>query len=116
MENVYSHNKHDWVEDLEDAVEDAKEECLYDHDRLTVYIGDKVSVTNKSLSEDLGSVVVENMRDWAFEEVGDHSSSYLEDMDKDKLKQLSAHIVEWLDAHAEEPAFYGVTNIREYTE
>jgi hypothetical protein len=116
MKNVYSHNAEDWVEDLEDAIEYAKEFCLYDHDRPTVYIGDKHPLTNKNICQDLGAIVVENMQEWAHEEVGDHADSYLDDLDKDKLKQLSHVITIWLNNNAEKPDFYSVKNVREFKE
>lgn len=114
MENVYSHNEEDWVEDFDDALESAKDCCLYDHDRPTVYVGDKVEITHKGLSTCIGSVIVDNMQEWAYEEAGDHADSYLDDLDSDKLKQLSDHVAKWLDANAEKPVFYAVKNINEY--
>ena len=113
-DKVYSHNEEDWVEDFCTALDYAKQDCLYDHDRPTVYVGNKVPITNKYLSSDSGSLIVDNLKEWAIEEVGHHAERYLDDLSRDKIDELSGVIGDWLDKSAGKPNFYSVDGVEEY--
>lgn len=113
MTKVYSHNREDWTEDFQTAYEYSADECLYDHDKPIVYTGDAIPVTHVSLYKGVSGQVIETLQEWAFEEVGEHSEGYLDDLDAEKMASLDAAICKWLNDNAGETNAYKVVNIKE---
>jgi hypothetical protein len=113
MEKVYSNNREDWVGDFQTAWEYSADECLYDHDKPIVYVGDAVPVTHLSLCDGLSSQVIGILQELAFDQAGEHTDGYLDELDTEKLLSLDAAICKWLNDNAGEPNAYKVINIKE---
>lgn len=69
-------------------------------------MNDKVKVTHKSLLGGIGFVIVDNIDNLVHWKFGDCARNYLDDIDKDKLKQLSDHVIDWMNANIKQPEFY----------
>jgi hypothetical protein len=111
VEKVYSNNDQDWFEELQDAIDaaidrDVHQECIY------IMEGEKDMLTHSRLSSSIGDSVIQQIQEWAYDECGDYSDQYLEDLGEDKISELSKVISEWIEKNAEAPAFYKVVNIK----
>lgn len=112
--SVYSHNEEDWVEELQEAIDAAIEQQDCQPEEINMKIGDKVLITHDQLSNGVGSNVIEQLQEWAYDECQDWADNYLEDIGKDKIDELSDIIGKWISENAEAPTFYKVVNIRDF--
>tara|TARA_R110000737_G_scaffold280436_2_gene287025 strand:- start:409 stop:798 length:390 start_codon:yes stop_codon:yes gene_type:complete len=114
VDKVYSHNEEDWVEELQEAIDAAIEQQDCQPECVNIKIGDKVLVTHSKLSSDVGGSVVVQIQECAYDEGGEWADQYLDDLDKDKIDELSRVIADWIEKNAEEPNFYTVENIKDF--
>lgn len=110
-EKTYSHNEENWVYDLDVAIDSAIEEkdCL--PSEVEIKIGDAIPVTHDRLCGGVADMVVENLQERAYDECGEWSEGYLNDLDIDKTAELSKVIAGWLNKNADSPNCYTVENI-----
>lgn len=113
MDKVYSHNEEDWVEEFQEAIDAAIEGDVH-QECVDIKVGDKVLVTHSKLSSDVGSSVVVQIQEWAYDECGEWADQYLDDLDKEKIDELSKVIADWIEKNAEAPNFYTVENIQDF--
>lgn len=113
-ETVYSHNEEDWFDDFDEALEESTDECLFDHDKRTVYEGYKVMATHANIASYIGDYVINSLQEAAYDVYNEYSDFYLDDT-YDKRKELTKVIVEWLEVNAKKPDFYSVENVKECT-
>lgn len=57
--------------------------------------------------------VVELLQEQAYEEYGEYSEDYLNDITRDKADELDNLIAEWLNKNCEPPTFWKVTDVKE---
>lgn len=114
IDKVYSHNEEDWVDDLQDAINASIEQDNSSQEQVDIKIGDKILFTHSKLSSGIGSRVIEQLQEWAYDECREFADDYLYDLEKDKIDNLSKVINEWLNKNAEQPNFYTVKNIKDF--
>lgn len=114
MDKVYSHNEEDWVEELQEAIDAAIEQQDCQPEEINIKIGDKKQVAHSDLSSGIGGNVIDQLREWAYEDASDWSDGYLESVDDEGMEKLTSVITKWLDANAKQPNYYKVDNIKDF--
>ncbi len=55
---------------------------------------------------------IENFQERAYDEHGEWADSYLDDLNREKVEELEAPVVNWFNDNADAPTFYKVTDVK----
>ncbi len=109
-EKVYSRDGE--VYDDLDLIMD--ELCNYEDLNIgdTVEIYEAVAVKAKHSDFIHGFQIIEGMMEQAYDEHGEWSENYLDDLGREKVKELELLVINWLNKNTSAPTFYKVTDVK----
>jgi len=107
-EKVYSRNGEEYY-DLDTVIDDLRDCGDYE-------VGYKAEIFEADLRQakhsDFISAqrLIEDLQERAYDNHGEWSECYLEDVSEEKIKELEKLIISWFDLNAKKPTFYSVEN------
>lgn len=109
---VYSINGEDnWTKDIDDIICGLNEDGQLGEVEITK--GESIPATHKEFVDT--DILMESIADRAYDKYGDHTDTYLDDVDSEKKEELKKVIANWLNYNTKKPDFYGVENIEKTT-
>ena len=107
MEYVYSLNEEDWM-DL-DSLKDRINDKYYHGGKVEVFKGKQKALEHKDFISI--SRFIEDIQERAWDECGEFSEDYLDDITPDAILGLDKLLLDWFNASAAQPKFYHVVDI-----
>lgn len=118
MSKVYNLSEDDWTwadedpnEVIRQFLDGLESEDLKDVQKVNMYEGE---LESKSFIDYLCvDYILERMQEWAYDDVGDFSSDYLDDVTDEMKEELDVLICGWANKHNLSPKFFHVENVKE---
>lgn len=118
MTKVYSLNDDDWSwadenpnEIIRQFLDGLESDELKDVQKVNMYEGE---LESKSFIDYLCvDSILERMQEWAYDDVGDFASDYLDDVTDEMKEELDVLICAWANKHDISPKFFHVGNVKE---
>lgn len=113
-EEEYSYDDiYDAIEAFVDGCSDEEIQQIYDGE-ITIYEGDALQ---RKASDFLSFNVYDNLQDNAYEEAGEYSEGWLDNLTDEQYDELQNNIKkvinDWADKHKKQPTFWTVENVKQ---
>ena len=109
MDKVYSLDGERYF-DWEDIIDHIKSECMKG-DLVTLYEADQVNHDNTEFID--SHQIIESISECAFDEGGEFTENYHDDLMEINEDELGLLISNWLDSKGVKPEFFTVENVKE---
>jgi len=107
-DKVYSIDEEEFFEEMDDALQRLEScPCI----GQTIYIGTKKQKKASSFFD--VEFMIEHMQDQAYDDAGEWSEGFFEDVSKEKIKELETMIKTWIDKEVF-VNFWQVSDVKEY--
>ncbi|MEL0625045.1 hypothetical protein V6238_18375 [Marinomonas arenicola] len=109
----YSHNDETFQSDLSDTYSEIESESDIG-DEITILVG----MSEPKAHSDFVSIddLIDGAQQRAYEYAPEHADDYLDDIDKEKRKELEKIVINWLNKNTEQPSFWGVGQTKVHLE
>lgn len=118
MSTVYNLSEDDWTwadedpnEIIRQFLEGKDSEDVKNIQKVNMYQGE---LESKSFIDYLCvDSILERMQEWAYDDVGDFASDYLDNVTDEMKEELDVLICAWADKYNISPSFFHVSNVKE---